>query len=581
MPELYYIIASLLAVLIQAAVLPAFSVLFTELFEVFTEDHDAQERITRTLAIVIFFIGLLGGFAGLVASYGLGKSGEELTCRMRSVAFKSMVYQDISWFDSDDNRVGALLTRLSLDANQLRGLTGQRLSILLQSIASVLIATIIALVLSWKLTLVMTTLIPLVLFSGLIQGRSMSKKTPARSKEKNFSFEEEAGKVSSEALNNIRTIASLRREDAFINRYNWFYSHVYSTKLWANFKNAFGNGIAQSSIFFIYGVAMGYGMVLLINKDIEMQNVFRTVALLNMVGMSLGRGSAFLVDFDEARDAGISFLTLFKRQPLIDTENPSGITLDEATFEVKFHKIIFSYPTRPDVTALNKMSFTAPTQATTAMVGPSGCGKSTTVSLLLRFYDPTSGRITIDGYELGSLNIQWLRSNIGFVQQEPVLFDLTIKENILYGMPEGEEADDNLIMNAAVQANIHNDVVNLPMGYETRVGSKGTHLSGGQKQRIAIARALIRNPKILLFDEATSALDTASEQIVQAAVDAAQKGRTTITIAHRLSTIKDADQICVCDLGRVIENGSHRELLLLGGLYAKLAEAQNLETEQE
>lgn len=222
---------------------------------------------------------------------------------------------------------------------------------------------------------------------------------------------------------------------------------------------------------------------------------------------------------------------------------------------VKFQDIHFSYPQRKEITILKGMNVSVNPGETLALVGSSGCGKSTVVSLLERFYDPSSGNVIVDDEELKTFNLQHLRSSMALVSQEPILFDCSIRENILYGLDADAISTDQII-EAAKLANIHSFVSNLPSGYETRVGEKGTQLSGGQKQRIAIARALIREPKILLLDEATSALDTESEKIVQEALDRAREGRTCIVIAHRLATIVNANKIAVVKDGVVVEQGN-------------------------
>merc|ERR1712083_1202667 len=229
----------------------------------------------------------------------------------------------------------------------------------------------------------------------------------------------------------------------------------------------------------------------------------------------------------------------------------------------------FRYPTRPDVKVLNRLSLALKAGQKIALVGESGCGKSTVIQLIQRLYDLESGDLNMENNNIKSLNLPYVRSKLGIVSQEPVLFDRTIAENIKYG-DNSREVSMEEVIEAARRANIHNFVTSLPGGYDTRVGSKGTQLSGGQKQRVAIARALVRNPRILLLDEATSALDTESEKIVQDALDVAQIGRTSITIAHRLSTIKNVNQIYIINNGQIVEHGSHEELLKQQGFYHKL-----------
>ncbi|EDR25124.1 lipid A export ATP-binding/permease protein msbA, putative, partial [Entamoeba dispar SAW760] len=242
--------------------------------------------------------------------------------------------------------------------------------------------------------------------------------------------------------------------------------------------------------------------------------------------------------------------------------------------EIEFKNVHFRYPTRVDNEVLKGISFKAEQGKTIALVGVSGCGKSTSIQLIERFYEPTNGEVLLDGHNIKDLNIQFLRNQIGLVGQEPVLFAESIIDNIKRGIPKGVEVNNEQIYTAAKMANAHDFISTMPEGYNTMVGDRGSQLSGGQKQRIAIARALIRNPKVLLLDEATSALDTQSEKIVQEALDKASKGRTTIIIAHRLSTIQNADKICVIMRGKIVEQGTHQELIELKGFYYTLAMQQ-------
>ena len=259
------------------------------------------------------------------------------------------------------------------------------------------------------------------------------------------------------------------------------------------------------------------------------------------------------------------------QKSLIDPSSEEGETPEKIDSSIQFKGITFSYPTRPDIEVLKGFSLDIAVGKTYALVGASGCGKSTTIQLLQRFYDPSSGEVLVGGKDIRTLNIKWLRQHIGVVSQEPVLFDTTIAENILYGK---DGATQEEVKEAAVCANAHDFISKLPDGYSTQVGEGGVQLSGGQKQRIAIARALIRDPKILLLDEATSALDTESESIVQQALDSARAGRTTIIIAHRLSTIQNADLIASIRDGKIVEMGTHSELMDKEGLYYDLVVAQ-------
>lgn len=277
----------------------------------------------------------------------------------------------------------------------------------------------------------------------------------------------------------------------------------------------------------------------------------------------------------KAQEAARHLKELFDRQPPIDPWSEDGEKIASIEGTIEFRDVHFRYPTRPEQPVLRGLNLTVKPGQYIALVGASGCGKSTTIALLERFYDPLVGGIFVDGKEISSLNIKDYRSFLALVSQEPTLYQGTIRENILLGV-DRDDLPDSAIEFACKEANIYDFIQSLPDGFSTIVGSKGSMLSGGQKQRIAIARALIRDPKILLLDEATSALDSESEHVVQAALDVAAKGRTTIAVAHRLSTIQKADIIYVFDQGKIVEHGTHAELMKRNGRYSELVNLQSL-----
>lgn len=298
--------------------------------------------------------------------------------------------------------------------------------------------------------------------------------------------------------------------------------------------------------------------------------------------------SCLISAITHGRGAAAKLYATIERTPAIDSADPGGLRPEKVIGEITFEDVKFTYPSRPDVPILKGLSINFPAGKTAALVGASGSGKSTIVSLIERFYDPSSGSVKLDGVDLRELNIKWLRSQIGLVSQEPTLFATTIKGNVLHGLigtpyeNASEEEKFKLVQEACIKSNADGFITKLPQGYETMVGERGFLLSGGQKQRIAIARAVVSDPRILLLDEATSALDTRSEGVVQDALDKAAAGRTTITVAHRLSTIRDADRIFVMGDGLVLEQGTHNELLAdENGPYARLVQAQKLRESRE
>jgi len=382
------------------------------------------------------------------------------------------------------------------------------------------------------------------------------------------SFEDSA-KLAIEAITNIRTIAGLRCENRYIEEYISLLSKPHALSLVRSLKRGAIYGFTQALQFYAWGVTLYYGGVLVVQECLDYASVYIVTNSIIGGAQMIGYSFAFTADFNKALVAASRIFHLLDRKPEIDANPDTGLRLAQLNGNIEFKKAVFSYPTRPGVQVLKKLDLHVESGRKVALVGASGCGKSTIIQLIQRFYDVDSGSVEVEGQDIQSLNVPQLRSGLGIVSQEPTLFDLSIAENIMFGDNTRSVSMEEVIA-AARKANIHNFVSSLPQGYQTRVGSKGTQLSGGQKQRIAIARALVRNPKVLLLDEATSALDMESEKIVQEALDAAQEGRTSITIAHRLSTIKDSDNILVFDQGLVVEEGTHTQLLEAQGVYHRL-----------
>ncbi|CAI9160227.1 unnamed protein product [Rangifer tarandus platyrhynchus] len=328
-------------------------------------------------------------------------------------------------------------------------------------------------------------------------------------------------------------------------------------------------GTAFLLIYASYALAFWYGSTLVIAKEYTIGNAITVFFSILIGAFSIGQAAPCIDSFANARGAAYAIFAIIDNDPKIDSFSERGHKPDNIKGNLEFKDVHFSYPARPDVKILKGLNLRVESGQTVALVGNSGCGKSTVVQLVQRLYDPDVGRIIIDGQDIRTFNVKYLREIIGVVSQEPVLFATTIAENIRYG--RGNVTMDE-IKQAVKEANAYEFIMRLPQKFDTLVGERGAQLSGGQKQRIAIARALVRNPKILLLDEATSALDTESEAEVQAALDKAREGRTTIVIAHRLSTIRNADVIAGFDDGVVVEQGSHRELMTKEGVYFRLSD---------
>ncbi|XP_043725072.1 ABC transporter B family member 15-like isoform X2 [Telopea speciosissima] len=432
---------------------------------------------------------------------------------------------------------------------------------------------VVAFLLMWRLAIVGFPFVVLLLIPGMIYGRTLMGLARKTREEYN-----KAGTIAEQAISSIRTVYSFVGESKTMEEF----SAALQGSIKLGLKQGLAKGLAIGSngvVFGIWAFMSWYGSRLVMYHGGKGGTVFAVGASLAIGGLALGSGLSNLKYFSEASSAGERIMEVIKRVPKIDSGNMEGEILESVSGDVEFKNVEFAYPSRPDNVVLPNFNLKVPAGKTVALVGGSGSGKSTVIALVERFYDPINGEILLDGVAIDKLQLKWLRSQMGLVSQEPALFATSIKENIFFGK---EDATMEEVVAAAKAANAHNFISQLPQGYETQVGERGVQMSGGQKQRIAIARAIIKAPRILLLDEATSALDSESERIVQEALDKAAVGRTTIVIAHRLSTIRNADVIAVVNNGLVMETGSHDELIQNeNGLYSSLVRLQQTEKKTE
>ncbi|KAK9238839.1 P-loop containing nucleoside triphosphate hydrolase protein [Lipomyces kononenkoae] len=572
-PELPIMLLGIASAAINGFAYPVQSVFFAKCVAAFqvTPDQYPEMRSTINLYSGLFFmLAFVEGLA-YVTTFGLlAYVAQKLVRRIRYESFRQILRQDISYFDREENTTGSLTSTLSKDAQSVEGLSGATLGQILNSVVTIVAGTILSLAVAWKLALVCFACMPVMVGCGFLRFW-MLQQFQANAK---VAYDKSAS-YACEATSAIRTVASLTREEDVFSRYkNAIESQVSKSRI-SSIRSSFLYGLSQGLSLFIMALGFWYGATLLKTHTYGTVQFFICFISIMLGSQSAGTVFSFAPDMGKAKQAAENIQALFHSIPQVDSWSQDGIIPQEVEGNIEFQDVHFRYPTRPEVPVLRGLNLTVHKGQYVALVGSSGCGKSTTISLIESFYVPLAGKILMDGQDISTLNVNAYRGHIAMVQQEPVLYAGSIRYNISLGSPD--DVTDEDIYAAARQANIHDFIMSLPDGYDTLCGTKGALLSGGQKQRIAIARALIRQPKILLLDEATSALDSESEKVVQEALDKAAKGRTTIAVAHRLSTIQNADIIYVFEEGKVLESGTHQELLANKSKYYELVQLQALE----
>ncbi|XP_074557178.1 putative multidrug resistance protein [Curcuma longa] len=556
--------------------LPVMLYLTSTIFNNFGNGPASVSDFTGTIdegALRLIYLACGGFVASFLEGYCWTRTGERQAARMRARYLRAVMRQDIEYFDLNAGSGTEVITSVSSDSLVVQDVLSEKVPNFVMNASTFLGSYVVAFVLMWRLALVALPAVVLLIIPGLMYGRYLMGLARKIREEYN-----KAGAVVEQSVSSIRTVYSFVAEERTMANFSSALDH--SVKLGLKQGLAKGMAIGSNAITFaIWAFVIWYGSRQVMYHGAKGGTVFADGACIIIGGLALGSGLSNVKYFSEASSAGERIMKVIERVPKIDTESEDGSVLESVSGNVEFKGVEFAYPSRPESLILRGFNLQVPAGRTVALVGSSGSGKSTVIALLERFYDPVGGEILLDGVDIRSLKLKWLRSQMGLVSQEPALFATSIKENIIFGK---EDATMEEVVAAAKAANAHNFISQLPQGYDTEVGERGVQMSGGQKQRIAIARAVLKSPKILLLDEATSALDSESERVVQEALDLASVGRTTIVIAHRLSTIQNADVITVVQDGQVMEMGSHDALIAdQDGLYSALIRLQHAARESK
>ncbi|KAL6507886.1 Multidrug resistance protein 1 [Orobanche gracilis] len=561
--------------IVHGSSLPLFLRFFADLVNSLGSNADNVDKMTQEVLKYAFYFLVVG--AAIWASSWAEIScwmwtGERQSTKMRIKYLEAALNQDIQYFDTEV-RTSDVVFAINTDAVMVQEAISEKLGNFLHYMATSVSGLVVGFTAVWQLSLATIAVVPLIAVIGGIHTVTISKLSGRSQKALS-----DAGNIAEQTIAQIRTVLAFVGESRASHSYSAALRVAQKIGYKIGFAKGLGLGATYFTVFCCYALLLWYGGYLVRHHYTNGGLAIATTFAVMIGGLSLGQSFPSMNAFAKARVAAAKIFRIIDHKPGVDRNNESGLELESVTGQLEIKNVDFYYPSRPETLILNNFSLTVPSGKTIALVGSSGSGKSTVVSLIERFYDPPSGQVLVDGHDIKTLKLRWLRQQIGLVSQEPALFATTIKENILLGEPDASSIQ---IEEAARVANAHSFIIKLPDGYDTQVGERGLQLSGGQKQRIAIARAMLKNPTILLLDEATSALDSESEKLVQEALDRFMIGRTTLVIAHRLSTIRKADLVAVLQQGSVSEIGTHDELIAGGenSIYAKLIRMQEASNE--
>ncbi|KAF7814001.1 ABC transporter B family member 19-like [Senna tora] len=559
------VIVGCLGALINGGSLPWYSYFFGNLVNKIARESsgDKTQMLNDIQQICIFMMGfaavvLVGAYLEITCWRLVGERSAQ---RIRSEYLRAVLRQDIAFFDTDTTTAD-IMHGIASDVAQIQEVMGEKMAHFIHHVFTFICGYTVGFLRSWKVSLVVFSVTPLTMFCGIaykaVYGGLTAKEEASYRK---------AGSVAEQAISSIRTVFSFVAEGQLASKYSGLLQKSVAFGVKMGFAKGGGMGVIYLVTYSTWALAFWYGSILIARNEIDGGAAIACFFGVMVGGRGLALALSYFAQFAQGTVAASRVFEIIDRVPEIDPYSTEGKKLWEVRGRIEFKDVSFAYPSRPHALILHSFNLVIPSARTLALVGASGGGKSTIFALIERFYDPIQGLITLDGHDLRSLQVKWLRDQIGMVGQEPILFATTILENVMMGK---ENATKKEAIDACIAANAHTFISSLPLGYDTQVGDRGIQLSGGQKQRIALARAMIKDPKILLLDEPTSALDSESEFIVQLAIDKISSGRTTIVIAHRIATVSTAHTIVVLDHGHVTEIGNHSQLMGKAGTYNNL-----------
>ncbi|KAJ3676517.1 hypothetical protein LUZ60_003929 [Juncus effusus] len=560
---LYFLLGS-----VGAAVFGAFNPLLAYIIALIVAAYyrigarDIHTEVNRWCSLIVG-MGVITVVANFLQHFYFGIMGEKMTERVRRMMFSAMLRNEAGWFDAEENSADALSMRLANDATFVRAAFSNRLSVFIQDLAAVVVALVIGMLLQWRVALVALGTLPVLTCSAIAQKLWLLGFSRGIQE-----MHQKASSILEDSVRNIYTVVAFCASDKIMDLYTHQLDLIFTKSLLHGLLIGLGFGFSQFLLFACNSLLLWFTAHSVHNGHLSLVTALKEYTVFSFVTFALVEPFGLAPYILKRRKSLRSVFEIIDRTPKIDPDDSAGLKPPNVYGRIEFKNVDFHYPTRPEISVLSNFSLKITNGQTIAVVGVTGSGKSTIVSLIERFYDPVSGQIMLDGRDLNLFNLRWLRSHMGLVQQDPVIFSTTIRENIIYARHNATESE---MKEAARIANAHHFISSLPHGYDTHVGMRGVDLTPGQKQRIAIARVVLKNAPILLLDEASSAIESESSKVVQEALDMLVMGnKTTVLIAHRAAMMKHVDCVVVLNGGKIVEQGTHDELVRLNGLYVKL-----------